>query len=844
MPRKLPDFSILTNRLVRAFNTRLAEDIPARIGNPVNHAVLVSGTDRDGMVYIHGLGTDPQSAYTAINNLGKDALVYDAPVLVRRVTNGYVITSKDLEQWDKFWAGAILHDQSPVLLNQLMYGTAQPTNPPSMQVRLLGAIYDVAGVAYRVPDQLSADFSTSPLDVDSVAIEIPTTNLTAIGVCIQVDPTAGTLSYKQGAAFNANMTHRQAFDSGYYPQRDTDQRRITWVRLVAGMTAISYEHLYNAPELLNGEGSTGTAVHTHADVPNGGTLNASVITAGTLALTQGGLNADISATGPGYLMQATIGSAVTVGAATIDVTGTAGENLSARNNVYLATDGKWYKLGTSFAAADVGRQRGIVVTGAGIAQNYSGRIRTDGVVTGYTGLSAGYPGYCDGVGELTQTKPTPDADGEYSILMGMALTTTTLLILHQPILAMIRDTVLDDGTLEITHYSDGDCPERHVYAIENTIEQTIYAQYASANQDSDVTLEYHALVTYGTDQCSGGAATASETYAGSAAANAVDNGTADWESGPADTQWWQYDFGAGVTKTIRKLTMTADSSGVYYARCPRDFTLKASNTGAFGGEEVTLLTVDQSGNYWANGETKTWTFYCGTAYRYYRINMTDKQEAFGSTREYVIQEIEMMEAATWTAENSQLAQSFVSTGYYVKTVNLWLKKVGSPTGNLTVEIQGDSGGSPDGTAITYGTSDAVAASTLTTSYGWITFTFTSQPTLSAATTYWIVLKTTDSVSEVDYVVWGADGSTPGFTDGEMKAYASAAWAAESKDACFQVLSADVAVYCPLVCGRWTSAFADVAVRFDDTALVDFETTTTFKNITGATLDMTAVVSLP
>jgi hypothetical protein len=158
-----------------------------------------------------------------------------------------------------------------------------------MQVMLLGAIYDVDDVGYRVPDQLSANFSTSPVDVDTVAIDIPTAPMTAIGVCIQIDPTTNAISYKQGAAFPATLTHKQAFDAGYYPQRDTDQRRITWLRLVTGMTAISYEHLYNAPELLNGGGGGGSDVDgvqvywlgKHGNDANSGlTWNDAVLTIG------------------------------------------------------------------------------------------------------------------------------------------------------------------------------------------------------------------------------------------------------------------------------------------------------------------------------------------------------------------------------------------------------------------------------------------------------------------------------------------------------------------------------------------------------------------------------------
>ena len=134
-----------------------------------------------------------------------------------------------------------------------------------------------------------------------------------------------------------------------------------------------------------------------------------------------------------------------------------------------------------------------------------------------------------------------------------------------------------------------------------------------------------------------------------------------------------------------------------------------------------------------------------------------------------------------------LAQSFQVTGAQtVGTVDLWLKKVGSPTGNLTVEIQPDSAGAPSGTAVSNGTSGTVAASTLTTSYADITFSFATPPSLSGSTTYWLVLKTTDSASNTNYVQWGADTSTPGYADGSMSGEASATWSALSADAVFEV----------------------------------------------------------
>lgn len=135
---------------------------------------------------------------------------------------------------------------------------------------------------------------------------------------------------------------------------------------------------------------------------------------------------------------------------------------------------------------------------------------------------------------------------------------------------------------------------------------------------------------------------------------------------------------------------------------------------------------------------------------------------------------------------SELAQSFESASTMtVANVRLWLLKTGSPTGNLTVEIQSDNNGSPSGTAVTNGISNTVGASTVNTAYGWVTFTFAISPILDAGTQYWIVLKTTDVASAVNYVLWGADGSSPGYAGGSMQSYIGA-WSAENKDACFEV----------------------------------------------------------
>ncbi|MHC4620559.1 MAG: ubiquitin-activating E1 FCCH domain-containing protein [Planctomycetota bacterium] len=145
--------------------------------------------------------------------------------------------------------------------------------------------------------------------------------------------------------------------------------------------------------------------------------------------------------------------------------------------------------------------------------------------------------------------------------------------------------------------------------------------------------------TYTSDVCSGGTATAdSETTGGEATKAFDDNTVTFWETTTAFPHWLQYDFGAGVTKKITKYTLQA-----CYAepgRMVKDWTFLASNTGVFGGEEVTLDTqTNQTG--WTASEKRSYTFANTTAYRYYRINITA-----GNHSILRLNEMEMMEHKT------------------------------------------------------------------------------------------------------------------------------------------------------------------------------------------------------
>lgn len=107
------------------------------------------------------------------------------------------------------------------------------------------------------------------------------------------------------------------------------------------------------------------------------------------------------------------------------------------------------------------------------------------------------------------------------------------------------------------------------------------------------------------------------------------------------------------------------------------------------------------------------------------------------------------------------AQSFkVGTTGVVNKVQLYLKKVGSPS-NITVRLVSDSGGIPSATVLTTAT---LSASTVSTSYGWVDVSFSSNPQLSSSMTYWLVLDSATSSS--NYYKIGANNN--GYANGVNK----------------------------------------------------------------------------
>lgn len=96
-----------------------------------------------------------------------------------------------------------------------------------------------------------------------------------------------------------------------------------------------------------------------------------------------------------------------------------------------------------------------------------------------------------------------------------------------------------------------------------------------------------------------------------------------------------------------------------------------------------------------------------------------------------------------------------SPGASITTVLIYLKKTASPADNVVCKIVADNAGDPTGA--TQGSSVSVAASSVSTSVGAITFTFSS-PIVLAAGDYWVVCSRSGARDTTNHVLLANDGA--------------------------------------------------------------------------------------
>ncbi|MEK7564168.1 MAG: hypothetical protein AAB510_01190 [Patescibacteria group bacterium] len=116
-----------------------------------------------------------------------------------------------------------------------------------------------------------------------------------------------------------------------------------------------------------------------------------------------------------------------------------------------------------------------------------------------------------------------------------------------------------------------------------------------------------------------------------------------------------------------------------------------------------------------------------------------------------------------------IAQSFqVSIESPLNKVQFYIRKVSTPS-NATVRVVADSSGSPSTTVVATGT---LNASTVTTSYGWVDVSFTTNPLLDVGVTYWLIIDA--STNSTKYYTIGASSGGYGSGLGKIGQY-SGTW---------------------------------------------------------------------
>jgi|GEM_PF-1592045 len=527
------------------------------------------------------------------------------------------------------------------------------------------------------------------------------------------------------------------------------------------------------------------------------------------------------------------------GGANLSIEATAGEALTANDAAYLnPSDNEIYLLDTDSGSIPINAVRGFV-TGT-VAADATATLQTGGTLSGFSGLTPGLPVYAGTTeGSITQTRPVPVKGGSQIAIvpMGVAISATEIHIQPQSVQYQLRDAMAEDDELTITHHSDEAGFLRRVRAyITRLLVGGAEVEYASSNQDTDVALRQREVATYTADQCSGGTASASSYYSGTfSPAKAVDNnnGTA-WAANSETSGWWMYDFGSGVTKTIRRLTLRARNAVPEYT--PKDFTIEYSNDGT----NFTVVHAVSNQTGWTASQQRIYDFYNDVAARYWRISIT----ALDGGTNINVGEFEMMEVSTYDDSPDKLAQTFnLAVSTEIGVLGLWLRRAGNPTGTLTVRIETTSSGEPTGTLAHANATTTLSEALLLDNYQERLIAFASSFTLSAGD-YAIVLSTNRSASEENYVEWGADESSPGYSGGEMFNEVSATWSSEGKDAVFAIYPPGTERLGPVAVDSEYSVNADLIAHFADTSDTNIDTKTTFKCMRSVGFDdVTLVVEL-
>ena len=240
--------------------------------------------------------------------------------------------------------------------------------------------------------------------------------------------------------------------------------------------------------------------------------------------------------------------------------------------------------------------------------------------------------------------------------------------------------------------------------------------------------------------------------------------------------------GKGRIAIFYATSIAGSVSSTYYGSYSATADSTLSDTPA--GSSFTLMTGSENGSIYSWDGNTTFTELLNARRLEWYETGTDTDKIVGDT------------GGTETAQS----QGFiVDAAVKCKAVQIYIKKNAGTPGDITCRIETNAAGVPSGTLVNANATATITAFT-TTTYGWVTVEFPGNFTLSAATTYHLVLKTAAAANDQNYA-WAADGSSPTYTDGSMSVSTDGGttWAAvAAADAYFRILGNATSVNCSLV----------------------------------------------
>lgn len=655
---------------------------------------------------------------------------------------------------------------------------------------------------------------------------------------------------------NANHTHQNAAGGGQLNASSVFNAGT--VPSVRGGLNVDASGFTGLMKMTAGTASVATA-ETDFVTPTGtGTLTGKTMPAGSgNAINVGALAASGAASGDIVTFNGSSWGPAPAGgggATPVDVTTiAAGEALAERDFVYLTSANTWKKVDIDASPVLMGRWRGIVNQAGGIANAATGSVRLMGEVSGFAGLTAGAFVYASSTaGSFTQTRPSPTLGGTQVAVVPIGLaTSTTKILLMGPARMQYRKraSTANNGTILIEHHDDPFGEGRLPRAFISTNDIAVVQNYDIANLSTNWAIKGPV----------GAGAGVSVDVAGTNV-TAVGAGASDQfkaaqsvvlTAGVLTQITFFLDTNTGTPNTPNiTVEIRANNAGIPAASALWT-TSHAATASANNTITVTDGTFFDAGTYWIVWSVPTQTLNNRYNLRYNTANPyaagAAKSDSSASAGTWVgtltgTPDVRCTITTSAVIIYDRYTQGFTHTSpVSIAGARVPLSKIGTPVDNLTLSIYADSAGNP-GSLL--GSSATVSSSGLSGSPVMTEFSFSSVIPISASTTYHLVLSTSGSQSNTNYVLVGADTTSSGYANGVAKYENTSTWTAIGGDLIFDILAIVTSYNEPCVIGRSSGGTRDVAVRYDSgTSGVNTATNTQGKNVSGGTLDITFVVEM-